>query len=39
MLLHDMQAGIAVTAAGEGARVAWSVDYRVKYGPLALLVG
>lgn len=39
MPLHDMQAGIAVTAAGEGSRVAWSVDYRVKYGPLGWLVG
>ena len=39
MPLYDMQAGIAVTAAGEGSRVAWSVDYRVKYGPLGWLMG
>ncbi len=40
MPLHHMNAELEVIPMGaQGVRVVWSVDYRVKYGPLGWLLG
>ncbi|GAB5437731.1 SRPBCC family protein [Falsiruegeria mediterranea] len=39
MPLHEAFADIRIAPIGGQARVTWSFDYRVKYGPLGWLVG
>jgi carbon monoxide dehydrogenase subunit G len=39
MPLKEAYAELSITPMGTGTRVAWSMDYRVKYGPFGWLLG
>ncbi len=37
--LHEANSSVRITPAGGQSKVAWTFDYRVKYGPLGWLMG